>query len=95
MQIIIEKRKAQIVWPDAVGTVFIHPQRGQRARLCLQLLIKRSEAAVKAHHQRQVLACRQLYQSLGILNVLRQGLIHTDVNTGIQQFADHLIVRCR
>ena len=41
MQIIIQKGEAQIVWPNAVGAVLIHSQRGKRARLRLKLLVKR------------------------------------------------------
>lgn len=55
VEIIIQQREAQIVRPDAIRAVLIHPQRGKRARLCLELLVKGREAAVEADHQRQFL----------------------------------------
>ena len=94
VQIVIEKGKAQIV-AYAVATMLIHPQRGKRARLRLKLLIKRREAAVEAHHQRQLFARGKLNQPFGILNIFCQRLIHADVDTRIEQLAHHLIVRCR
>ena len=95
VQIIIQKGEAQIVWPNAVGAVLIHPQRGERVRLRLQLLVKRRKAAVETHHQRQFFARGQLNQPFGILNIFRQRLIHADVNPRIEQLAYHLIVGCR
>ncbi len=92
VQIVIQQRKAQIVWPNAVGAVLIHPKRSERARLRLQLLIKRREAAVEAHHQRQFFARCQLNQPFRIQDIFRQRFIHADVNARVEQFAHHLVV---
>ena len=52
MQIIIQQREVQIVRADAVGTVFIHPQRRRIGEIAFQLTIQRRETAIKTHHQR-------------------------------------------
>ena len=92
MEIIIQQREAQIVRPDAVRAVLIHPQRGKRARLCLKLLVKGREAAVEADHQRQFFTRRQLNQAFRVRNIFRQRFIHANVNARIEQLAHDLIV---
>ncbi|MNS87557.1 hypothetical protein D3C72_1215040 [compost metagenome] len=93
MQIIIQQRKAQIVRANAVGAMLIHTQRCRRAKPGFEILIQRREPAIEPDHQRQIFARRQLNQTLGVMHILGQRFIDANVNTGIEQFAHHLIVR--
>ncbi|WP_447282794.1 hypothetical protein, partial [Enterobacter asburiae] len=66
--------EAQIDWPNALGALNIHPQRGERARLRLQLLVKPGEAAVLTHHNAEFFGGGQQQPSVGMLHILRQGV---------------------
>ena len=66
MEIIIQQGKAQIVWPDTVGPMLVHPQRCRTGELRFKLPIERREAAVKADHQGEFLLCGEVNEPLGV-----------------------------
>ena len=96
VQIIIKQREAQIVRANAVGTMFIHAQRRHLPGALFQLAVKRREASVETHHQRQIFTRRQRHQPLRIVELIGKRFIHADMNAGVQQFAHYRVVRgCR
>ncbi len=92
MEIIIQQGKAQIVWPDTVGPVLVHPQRCRTGELRFELPIEGREAAVKADHQGELLLCSEFNEPLSVGQVVGQRFIDANMNARLQQLADNLIV---
>ncbi|GCB39551.1 hypothetical protein CITFRE_16860 [Citrobacter freundii] len=92
MQIVVQQSETQIVRPNAIRTVLIHTYRRCGAQLGFEILVQRCKPAVKPDHQREFFPRGQLHQLLSLTQVFRQRLIHTHVNSGIQQFTDDRIV---